>query len=91
MKGAQQQMYDMLVAHVTGEMVAIEARSGGMQPPEGMQMEQMPQQSMQPMPGQPQPQPPQGGQPTNAMAQIMPNRIQGGNQVQNGLPLGPGR
>lgn len=72
---APQNVYDALVKHITGEIYAASQRGG----------------AMMGQPGQEQPTVPQGAAMGNEMSQMSPDMIQGGDQVQTGLPLGPAR
>ncbi len=90
MLSAPEDLYKKLVQHISGEMALLNARGGtGMGANAAGSPQQPPDQAGG---GQAAlPPPANGAQPNNAMAQVAPNMIQGGGQVQNGLPLGPAR
>lgn len=77
MQQAPQEQFDKLTKHVMGEIVAQNVRNGG--------------QSLAGGQAGPEQAAPEGMNPTNAMGNIMPDRIQGAPQVATGLPQGPAR
>lgn len=76
MQQASQEQFDMLVKHVTGEIMAQNVRNGGQGLPGQAGAEQAA---------------PEGMNPGGAMGDIMPDRIQGAPQVATGMPQGPAR
>lgn len=81
-KNIPEEQYKKLVQHAMGEIIAQQMRRGG-----GMGAEE----AVPPAEGQPTETVPSGQTPTNEMGNVMPDRVQGGAQVPNGLPFGPAR
>lgn len=84
-KNVPEEQYKKLVQHAMGEIVAQQIRRGG---GVGAGEEAQPtvpgaEGAQETVPG--------GETPTNEMGNVMPDRMQGGAQVPNGLPFGPAR